>query len=199
MASLVAASALLGSVSAALVDHAFCPVLVARGPAISRILIATDGSRSAEAIPAVLLAWNVFRDAAIEVLSVAPSPSDQERAAPLLGFPGSDLSPADPSHEIGRHRLMADEMARQRVAAGMQAKGAVRNGGAALQIESAAADFGADLIITGSRGLSGLQRLLMGSVAHHVLLHSQVSVLVMRGHVAASQPRRAELPVAASS
>ena len=194
----VAASALLGSVSATLVDHAACPVLVARGAHISRILVATDGSRSAEAIPAVLLAWNVFRDAPIQVLSVAPSSGDRERAIMLSGLVSGDEPPLDASHEIERHRLMAGEMARRLVAGGRRAEGAVRSGEAALQIESAAVDFGADLIITGSRGLSGLRRLLMGGVAHHVLLHSRASVLVMRGHVPASQSRRAQLPAVAA-
>ena len=44
-------------------------------------------------------------------------------------------------------------------------------------------DLGADLIITGSRGLGDIRRLLTGSVAHDVLLHANVSVLVMRGVV----------------
>jgi nucleotide-binding universal stress UspA family protein len=194
----VAATALLGSVSAALVDHASCPVLVARGPRVSRILLATDGSQSAEAIPAVLLAWNVFRDVPVEVLSVAPTSIARERAILLSGMVGSDALPPDAWHEIERHRVMADEMARRLMASGRQAQGVVRRGEAAPQIEAAAANLGADLIITGSRGLSGLRRLLMGSVAHHVLLHSPLSVLVMRGHVSAVQPRAVQLPSAAA-
>jgi nucleotide-binding universal stress UspA family protein len=181
-----AASALLGSVSAALVDHAACPVLVAREPGVSRILVATDGSQSAEAIPAVLAAWHVFRDAPIDVLSVAP-PVGPGEAILLPGMLGGEQRPPDASHEVGRHRVMADDMAGRLTAAGWRAKSAVRNGEAAHEIESAATEWGADLIITGSRGLSGLRRLLMGSVAHHVLLHSRCSVLVMRGHVPARQ------------
>jgi nucleotide-binding universal stress UspA family protein len=183
----VAASALVGSVSAALVDHASCPVLVARGPAVTRILVATDGSRSAEAIPSVLLAWKVFRDAPIDVLSVAPPVADRVGAALLSGMPIVDQRPSDAAHEVDRHRVMADEMAARLVAGGWHAAGALRYGDAPRQIEAAAADWGADLIITGSRGLSGLRRLLIGSVAHHVLLHSRCSVLVMRGHVPANQ------------
>jgi nucleotide-binding universal stress UspA family protein len=185
----VAASALLGSVSASLVDHSPCPVLVARGPRVTRLLVATDGSQSAEAIPAVLLAWNVFRDAPIDVLSVAPPSSDTDRAILLSRLVGGEVLPLDASHEVERHRLMADEMAHRLVAGGRQAEGAIRSGEAAVQIEAMAAEKGADLIVTGSRGLSGLQRLLMGSVAHHVLLHSRCSVLVMRGHVAAREPQ----------
>ena len=183
----VAASALVGSVSAALVDHASCPVLVARRPAVTRILVATDGSRSAEAIPSVLLAWKVFRDAPIDVLSVAPPVADRVGAALLSGMPIVDQRPSDAAHEVDRHRVMADEMAARLVAGGWHAAGALRYGDAPRQIEAAAADWGADLIITGSRGLSGLRRLLIGSVAHHVLLHSRCSVLVMRGHVPAHQ------------
>jgi nucleotide-binding universal stress UspA family protein len=189
----VAASALVGSVSAALVDHASCPVLVARGPAVTRILVATDGSRSAEAIPSVLLAWKVFRDAPIDVLSVAPPVTDRVGAALLSGLPIVDQRPSDAVHEVDRHRVMADEMAARLVAGGWHAAGALRYGDAPRQIEAAAAEWGADLIITGSRGLSGLRRLLIGSVAHHVLLHSRCSVLVMRGHVSARQPHEAWL------
>ena len=190
----VAASALVGSVSAALVDHASCPVLVARGPAVSRILVATDGSRSAEAIPSVLMAWNVFRDAPIEVLSVAPPTTDRMSAALLSGIPVIDQRPADAAHEVDRHRVMTDEMAARLVTGGWHAASALRYGDAPRQIEAAAAEWGADLIITGSRGLSGLRRLLIGSVAHHVLLHSRCSVLVMRGHVPARQSREAWVP-----
>lgn len=194
----VAASALVGSVSAALVDHASCPVLVARTPAVARILIATDGSRSAEAIPAVLLAWNVFRDAPIDVLSVAPPLTGRVGAALLSEMPIVDQRPSDAVHEVDRHRLMADEMAARLVASGWHAAGALRYGDAPRQIEAAAAEWGTDLIVTGSRGLSGLGRLLIGSVAHHVLLHSRCSVLVMRGHVPARQLQEARLssPVA---
>ena len=179
----VAASALLGSVSATLVDHAPCPVLVAREPRVSRVLIATDGSRSSEAIPAVLMAWDVFRGLPIEVLCVA---------APAQRMP-------EAAYEVDRHQVMAGEMAARLVAAGWKATGLVRRGEAAREIERAALDLGADLIITGSRGLGGLKRLLMGSVAHHVLLHSQRSVLVMRGHIFASDQASFPLGVVASA
>jgi nucleotide-binding universal stress UspA family protein len=184
----VAASALVGSVSAALVDHASCPVLVARTPAVARILIATDGSRSAEAIPAVLLAWNVFRDAPIDVLSVAPARTNRVGPAPLSGLP-----PSNAVHDVDRHWVMANEMAARLVAGGWHAAGALRYGDAPRQIEAAAAEWDTDLIVTGSRGLSGLRRVLIGSVAHHVLLHSRCSVLVMRGHVPARQLQEAWL------
>ena len=183
----VTASALLGSVSAALVDHAPCPVLVARGEAVTRILLATDGSRSSEAIPSVLLAWGIFRDAPIDVLSVAPPSGMGEVPFLVAGLVSGGQRLADARHEVDRYRVMAEEMAARLTAGGWHANAMVRAGEAAQEIEAAAAEWGDDLIITGSRGLSGLGRLLLGSVAHHVLLHSRGSVLVMRGHVPAPQ------------
>jgi nucleotide-binding universal stress UspA family protein len=40
-------------------------------------------------------------------------------------------------------------------------------------------EFGADLIVIGTHSRSGLDRLLMGSVAEHVVRHSEVAVLVV--------------------
>ena len=40
-------------------------------------------------------------------------------------------------------------------------------------------DFGADLIIIGTHSRSGIDRLLMGSIAEHVVRHSEIPVLVV--------------------
>ncbi len=42
-----------------------------------------------------------------------------------------------------------------------------------------AEEFGADLIVIGTHNRSGIGRLLMGSVAEHVVRHSHVPVLVV--------------------
>jgi nucleotide-binding universal stress UspA family protein len=46
-----------------------------------------------------------------------------------------------------------------------------------------AKDWGADLIVTGRRGRSGLSELLMGSVSNYVTHHAHCSVLVVQGKV----------------
>ena len=63
-------SMLLGSVSAEVVDSAPCPVLVARGTHLRRILLANDGSQLARAAQEVLAAWPVLADIPVEVMSV---------------------------------------------------------------------------------------------------------------------------------
>ncbi|HEX2884301.1 MAG TPA: universal stress protein, partial [Candidatus Limnocylindria bacterium] len=97
-----AASAILGSVSAHLVDNAPCPVLVARSPSITRVLLATDGTESSRSIPRILAAWGqAFRGVAVEVLSVAA-----EEDLPSRGLPG------EPSEEVAEyelHRQIAEE------------------------------------------------------------------------------------------
>jgi nucleotide-binding universal stress UspA family protein len=111
---------------------------------------------------------------------------------------GMAPAPVEALHEVSRHQVMAGDMAARLVHAGWRAESAVRPGEPAQEIESAAKEWGTDLIITGSRGLSGMRRRLMGSVAHHVLVHARCSVLVMRGHVPARQPRSVPVPSTAT-
>jgi nucleotide-binding universal stress UspA family protein len=57
---------------------------------------------------------------------------------------------------------------------------AVSEGDAAHQIVVRATNVGSDLIVMGSRGMTGLRRILIGSVARNVLLHAPTSVLIVR-------------------
>ncbi|HET8776046.1 MAG TPA: universal stress protein, partial [Candidatus Limnocylindria bacterium] len=66
-----------------------------------------------------------------------------------------------------------------------------RLGEPSRQIIDAGREWGADLIVTGSRGIGTFRRLLGGSVAHDVLLHARSSVLVVRGQVPARIGERA--------
>ena len=50
-------------------------------------------------------------------------------------------------------------------------------------ILDAADSAGADLIVMGSHGRTGVRRLLLGSVAEHVLRHAKCPVVTVRGHV----------------
>ncbi|MGV3722907.1 MAG: universal stress protein, partial [Actinomycetota bacterium] len=56
----------------------------------------------------------------------------------------------------------------------------VRDGDPARGILDAADAWGADLILVGASGLSGLDRFLLGSVARNVAKHSRLPVLVAR-------------------
>lgn len=170
------ASAVLGSVSAYLVDHAPCPVLVARGPTIGRMLLATDGTQSSLAIPRVLHTWGpALRGLTVKVLCVAQR---DEFVTPWAGEPDAAADRAE--HERIAQRV-ADEMAEL----GWSAAAVVRCGEPAREIVRAGDEWRADLIVTGSRGIGPLRRIVAGSVGHDVLLHAHSSVLVVRGLVPA--------------
>lgn len=179
------ASAVAGSVSADLVDHAPCPVLVARRPSVNRVLVATDGSPSAMAIPDILAHWQLLRGLPISVVSVAPRPAASTDFMVTAWAPTPDSDPGSRHAEIERHNEFADRMVERLSDGGWHAISHVRIGHAARQIVDEAAELDCDLIVTGSRGLGDLQRLLTGSVAHSVLLHAHCSILILRGHVPA--------------
>ena len=190
-------SALLGSVSAHLVDHAPCPVLVARGPSVDRIMFATDGSETSTQAATILARWRAFRGLPVDVVSVVPS---VHRVAAAFFTPwslGGDLRELPDDEAAGEHHRHAERMAARLGEAGHRSTAHVRTGDAAAEICAAAGELGDDLIVTGSRGLGDLRRMLSGSVAHDVLLHATASVLVMRGVV--RQRATARQPVAAAA
>jgi nucleotide-binding universal stress UspA family protein len=177
-------STMLGSVSAHLVDHAACPVLVARLPHATRMLLASDGTTSSRDVPRCLAAWgNAFRGLPVEVLSVSP-------------HEGVSVSGVD---EIAMHRGIAEDVADELMELGWHAAATVRPGDPSREIVEEGESWHADLIVTGSRGIGTVRRLLTGSVAHDVLMHARASVLVMRGKVPAPLRRTADVTAAAPS
>jgi nucleotide-binding universal stress UspA family protein len=175
------ASLLLGSVSSEVVDHAPCPVLVARGTTLSRVVFATDESPSAQTAEAIVARWAIFDGLPIRVVSVADVAHPWTTGiAPtmygqVLDAYAADLRQAKLEHQ----RIAADAAARLRDA-GRVIDAEMRDGDAAGEIVAVAEQRGADLIVLGSRGRTGLTRLLLGSVARNVLSGSTVSVLIVR-------------------
>ena len=64
---------------------------------------------------------------------------------------------------------------------GVELKLQVREGDPSREIIRAAADLGADLIVLGTHGRTGVAHLLIGSVAEKVVRKSPVPVLTVRG------------------
>ena len=184
------ASVVMGSVSAEVVDHAPCPVLVARHPSVSRLVVGADGSESTERALALLRRWPIFAGHPATVVTVGDAGQAPGRAATAL-YPG--LMDRHASREERRAQLaqVAERGARDLARAGLAATVEIREGDPADQLIRVATAEGADLIVVGSRGLSTLPRLLLGSVARKVLLHAPQSVLVVRE---ARERKRAEEP-----
>jgi nucleotide-binding universal stress UspA family protein len=193
-------SMLLGSVSAEVVDHAPCPVLVVRGPAVDSVLVAVDGSPSAQSAVTYLTANRMLIGQPLEVLTVA-SRMDRSDPGPLSVF--SDV--AFESFEEGRREecrhaeTIAAGAAQRLLDEGYHARWSISTGNAAHEIIDAARCFGSSLVVMGSRGHTGLTRILLGSVARNVLLHTSSSVLIVREPIRTRWPARSketeELPI----
>jgi len=63
---------------------------------------------------------------------------------------------------------------------GFKAEGVVKEGHVGKTIVETAKDLDVDLIAMGTRGLSGLKALILGSVARYVVNHAHCPVLVVR-------------------
>lgn len=171
---------LLGSVSAEVAANARRSVLVVRHDHATRLLVATDGSDCAAAIPALLGEWKVFSGLPALAVSVAPVDSPTYGLLVTLYTLGSEPLQEHREQLLATHRGHAESMAKALGEIGLAADPTVRSGDAAHEIVKLAAEAGADLIVTGSRCLHGLDRWVLGSVARNVLLHADASVLVMR-------------------
>jgi len=181
-------AALLGSVSDEIIDHATCPVLVVRQPSIERIVLADDGSAGARTAAAVL-AWPIFARSRVRVVTVS------EAVAHDTGAQGPrrvETTQDDRRQMVEAGLAAADALARSSAdrlaAAGLTPEIDVRHGDPAHEIIRAATDWEADLIVMGTRGRTGLERLLLGSVARKVLQHAPCSVLIDRTPAPAKWP-----------
>jgi nucleotide-binding universal stress UspA family protein len=171
----------LGSTAAEVVDHAPCPVLVARTESLGSIAFANDGSPSARTAETVLSSWPLFAGRHVDVVTVA------ETAIPVaVGFAGERHE-----HVLGDYMQTVEDARRQVTResfatagrlrdAGLDAEGVGLEGDAAGEIVRFAAERGTGTIVVGTRGHTGLTRLVLGSVARNVLLHAPCSVLVAR-------------------
>jgi nucleotide-binding universal stress UspA family protein len=140
-----------------------------------KIVVATDFSTAAR--PAFAAALDSARrdGARLVVLHVMVPPS------PFVGgdLPGSWLELEARARADAERRLAAAVSQAER--AGIATTGTLVKGAPAEVIVRVARREGADLIVIGTHGRSGLGRLFMGSVAARVLATATCPVLTVRG------------------
>lgn len=174
-------STVLGSVSTELIDVVESPVLVARAASVSSIMFATDGSEGAATAGRTLASLPVARTIPVRVVSV----SDHLRPwmlgiAPTLYLEALAAEAEDEARAREIHLEIAEEAAARLRDAGVAATAEVASGDPASTLIDRAESTGSDLIVLGTRGRTGLTRLLLGSVARRVVQHARASVLVVR-------------------
>jgi nucleotide-binding universal stress UspA family protein len=178
---------MLGSVSTTLIQYATCPVLVVKGDAVPlrRIALATDGSEaSAKALNFVLSTFQPDRSSGrgrpvpihVSVIHVAV----RRPLAPITI--GSTVPWVEyrerKENETGRKLL--ERSMQKLIDAGFTAEPLCQAGNPAEEIMNVAAKHQADLIVMGAKGLTAIDRFLLGSVSTRVMQHARASVLVVR-------------------
>lgn len=150
------------------------------------ILLAVDGSKhSAAPIQAAAELARVFRSEVVLVHARQVVQAPVPVGVPAIGI--TTLAGTDEMAMVAQDleaaaRRVVDQVLAELANQDVKARGEVVSGrSTAKSVLEAAQDCGADLIIIGSRGLSDLSGLLLGSVAHQVVQHAHCPVLVVRG------------------
>ncbi len=140
-----------------------------------RILLALDGSREAASATRAAIEIANATGSELHILFVLPT---QE----LMGYLGPEVTGEIVLERAKRRaREFVDKKAERIEANGGKIKDAhLAFGKPDEKIVNLSEELGAGLIVTGSWGLSGVQRALMGSVSDSVVRHAHCPVLVVR-------------------
>jgi nucleotide-binding universal stress UspA family protein len=174
----------LGSTAERVVRHAPCSVLVVRGPHGSngrpelkpkRILVPTDFSK--HSMQALDYAKNLAKQfqAEIQLSHVVP-----------VYYPVTDEMTRDicileaELQETGEKRLA--HLVKTLSSKGVSVKTQVRKGRSATEITEAVKELNSDLVVISTHGLTGWDRVFLGSTTEEVVRHVSCPVLVVRGN-----------------
>lgn len=171
--------ALMGSVSDSVVRHAHCPVLVVRDGESERdflpgrILLAVDGSEESSVTAQTVVELADRTDSELHVIHVGEVKpvSHPERRGYFARYE---------EHQEQARRLLEEQVDEIESAGGTVSKAHLRMGRPDEEIVVLGEEIGAGLIATGSRGLGGMRRALMGSASDSVVRHAHCPVLVVR-------------------
>jgi nucleotide-binding universal stress UspA family protein len=143
------------------------------------ILVATDGSDDSDAAVEAALDLAHDTNGRLLVLSVVP---EGEGASEDGGGSDSDAEPParDEDEEVIEANDLTNDVVDHAVEWGIEATPLVWEGEPADAILAAAESEGADVIVIGSSGKSGVGRMLMGSVSDDVIRRAPVPVMVVR-------------------
>lgn len=154
---------MLGHATAQVIGQAHCSVLVVpRAAHIEgrHLVLATDGSRYADAAAVTTARLAQFCGARVSVVSVTTPSHGPERRA-------------EAQQAVDR---VVEHMRNE----GTEVEGLVQEGVPSEVITGLARERNADLIVTGSQGRSGLERVLLGSVSERILNETPCAVLVVK-------------------
>ena len=174
----------LGSVSRDVVRQARVPVLVAKGRPrpVRRLVVALDGSPNARRAARLVARLPAPRGGRVTVVRVV----DPVRV-PSMGLVPSSVrravraqAAALAARSVQRARREVDAVAARLARGGWAARAIVLAGIPLPALLGVVASDRADVLVLGARGVGGIARLLLGSVAGGALTRAPVPVLVVR-------------------
>jgi nucleotide-binding universal stress UspA family protein len=174
---------LTGSVSRGVVRRAPCAVLVTRRAItrVNRIIVAVDGSSQARAAVDFVarLPGRGRRVTLVTVVEAMGLPSQVHLTSAMRATVRSEVDRINRGRQVRARKEL--ERARARLARrGWKADVTVASGAPLRELLRLVARSKADLLVLGARGATGLDRLLLGSVANGALNRCPVPVVVVR-------------------
>ncbi|MDG6903084.1 MAG: universal stress protein [Nitrososphaerota archaeon] len=148
------------------------------GVGFKSVVVAYDGSKDADKAVAVACSIAAKYGSKVAILHVFRSPSTVYAPGPGMPIPDfGDLESA--AEQVGKGVLTRGLAVASK--AGVTAKGELIESPSAVEaIVTFASQERADLIILGTRGMTGFKKLVLGSVSTGVVSHAHCAVLVVR-------------------
>ncbi len=186
----------LGSVAQTVMRHARASVLLVREKSattsqalptkrktatIARVLLATDGSKYSDMVTQFLLDLPLLRQSQVIVMTALQSHLAAWVKTPTLDFQtNQEILARLQAAEESEARKITAKVEKQFQTKGYKTTSVVVMGGAAESILSAAEKYKPDIVALGSKGLTGIELLLLGSAAERVARYAHCSVLIGR-------------------
>ena len=177
-----------------IVEYAEDPVLVVRAPyeGLERILIVTDGSVHSQRAMRYMGQFPIPELSevhALHVLPPAPSPAliarswpaGSETMAPVPTYETEEMLARQAEDEERQGKAILGESVETLLDYGIEARSVLLRGDAATEIIEYAKQNEIGLIVAGSRGLSQMRKLLLGSLSRKLVHYAGCSVLIVKG------------------
>jgi nucleotide-binding universal stress UspA family protein len=145
-----------------------------------KILLGVDASPHSRVTVAALCGMQWPRGTSVIVLSAVEPTEPQYAPEPHMVASVAGALAVLEADQIKTHEEVVARTEQTLREAGFETVGRVANGDPRHVLVDAARSEGADLLVVGSHGRSGIGRLLMGSVAAHVVAHAPCNVLVVK-------------------
>jgi nucleotide-binding universal stress UspA family protein len=139
-----------------------------------KILVGYDGSENAKRALDRAIALSAEQGAAIRVVVAVST------IMMVYGPTAPYYPPGYPEEVTKEGRKLLEAAVNTAKVAGRNASGSVEDGHAPEVILNLAEREGVDLIVLGRRGISGVERFLIGGVSSSVVNHSKCDVLVVK-------------------